>query len=393
MNETRTAPDSSGVTRVAICITGLEVGGAETFLGELLKHTPADIEVRVFSLIDGGPIAERIEALGIPVTGMHMLAGRPSLSALFGLASRLRHYRPDVVHTWMYHADLMGGVAAKLAGVRRVIWHLHNSDLSPQRVRGMTRWVVKALAVLSRWIPETVISCSEAAVRVHSALGYAAEKFVVIPNGVDTGRFVPSPEARAEVREELGIGAERPLIGLVARVDSQKNHHGFFRAVRLFFERGGDADFLLVGRDATPEHWQLPGWRDETGRPERILLAGPRDDVPRVMTALDVATSSSLGEAFPLVLVEAMACGTPCVATDVGDSALIVSDTGLIVPPDDADALAAAWRRMLSMPSEERAQLGERARQRVTANYAIADVAERVWGLYRVPASRARGER
>ena len=117
--------------KVAICITGLEVGGAETFLAELLKHKPDDFEVRVFSLIDGGPIAERIAALGIKVTGLHMQAGRPSFRALFALASELRAFKPDIVHTWMYHADLMGGVAAKLAGVQHVIWHLHNSDLSP----------------------------------------------------------------------------------------------------------------------------------------------------------------------------------------------------------------------------------------------------------------------
>ena len=369
--------------RVAIVITGLEVGGAETFLAEMLRFRPDDIEVRVFSLIDGGLIAERIKDLGVEVTGMHMLAGRPSFYALFSLMSQLRRYRPAIVHTWMYHADLMGGVAAKMAGVRHVIWHLHNSDLSPKRVRRMTRFVVKTLATLSHWIPETIVSCSEAAVRTHTALGYDAEKFIVIPNGVDADRFKPSQGAREAIRNEFGISQDAALIGLVARVDAQKNHRGFFEAVRLFFERGGDADFLLTGREVTPDHWQLGPWRDDTGHPERITLAGPRKDVPSVMASIDVATSSSLGEAFPLVLVEAMACGTPCVATDVGDSALIVSDTGMIVPPDDADALAAAWLRMLSIPAEERALLGKRGRERVLAKYAIEDIANRVWGLYR----------
>jgi len=368
--------------RVAICITGLSVGGAETFLAELLKHVPDDVEMRVFSLIDGGPIAKRIEVLGIPVTGMHMLAGRPSLYAMLSLTSQLRAYRPTIVHTWMYHADFMGGIAAKLAGVPHVIWHLHNSDLSPQRVRRMTRWVVKALAVLSRWIPDAILSCSEAAVRAHTAVGYAAEKFTVIPNGVDTERFLPSTQARAAIREEFGFGDRSPVIGLVARVDAQKNHRGFFQAVKAFFERGGDADFLLVGRDVTPDHWQLSKLVGRTGHQSRVVLAGPRDDIPRVMAALDVATSSSLGEAFPLVLIEAMSCGTPCVATDVGDSALIVGDTGIIVAPDDADALAAAWVRLLAMAQEERAELGRRARDRVLANYSIEQISARVWELY-----------
>ena len=113
------------------------------------------------------------------------------------------------------------------------------------------------------------------------------------------------------------------------------------------------------------------------------MLAGPRDDVPRLMAALDVATSSSLGEAFPIVLIEAMACGVPCVATDVGDSALIVADTGIVVPADDPGALAEAWEQLLGLPVAERQDLGRRARDRVVSNYSIDHIASRFWGLYR----------
>jgi hypothetical protein len=202
----------------------------------------------VFSLIDGGLIAERIEALGIRVTGMHMLIGRPSIYALFSLTSQLRDYRPDVVHTWLYHADLLGGLAARFAGVRHVIWHMHNSDLSPLRVRRQTRAVVRVCAWLSYLVPSVIVSCSESGARPH-----------------------------------------------IARVDAQKNHPGFFEAVRLFFERGGDADFLFVEGDVTADHWLLPGLRDATGRLARVVLAGPREDAPRIVASLDVLTSSSSG--------------------------------------------------------------------------------------------------
>lgn len=387
MNKVASGRAGASAIKVAIVITGLEVGGAETYLAEMLKHKPDGLEIRVFALIDGGPIADRIAALGIAVAGLHMQAGRPRVRSLLRLAQLLRGYRPDIVHTWLYHADLIGGLAAKLAGVRHVIWHLHNSDLSPQRVRLMTRVVVRVCAVLSYWIPEVILSCSEAAVGQHTARGYSAKKLVVVPNGVDTGRFAPSAGSRRAVRTELGLVDDRPLVGLVARVDPQKNHRGFLEAVKLFFDGGGDADFLLVGRDVTPEHWQLPGWCDETGHPERIILGGPRNDVPRLMAAFDVATSSSLGEAFPLVLIEAMACGTPCVATNVGDSALIVADTGAVVPADNAAALADAWARLLSLPVAERVALGMRARQRVLEDYTIEQTSARVWGLYRELAS------
>ena len=110
------------------------------------------------------------------------------------------HYKPAIVHTWLYHADLLGGVAAKLAGVPHVVWHLHNSDLSPERVRLMTRVVVRTCALLSHWIPDVIVSCSQAGVRTHTARGYAADRFLVVPNGVDTERFAPSPEARLGAR-------------------------------------------------------------------------------------------------------------------------------------------------------------------------------------------------
>lgn len=375
--------DRSTALRAAVCITGLEVGGAETVLADLLAHRPDDIEVKVITLIDGGPIADRITAMGVEVVGLHMTAGKPSLGAFFRLCGELRRYKPDVVHTWMYHADLMGGVAAKLIGTPKIIWHLHNSDLAPERTRRMTLLVVKTCARLSRWVPDRILSCSEAGARVHEALGYASDRMVVVPNGVDAERFAPSDEAGASVREEFGIDAGQPLIGLVARYDPQKNHRGFFDAVRLFFERGGQAHFLLAGRGVTPDHWQLPGWRDETGHPERITLAGHRPDVARLMAALDVATSSSLGEAFPVSLIESMACGVPCAATDVGDCRTIIADTGVVVPSDDPEALAAAWERLLAMSREARRDLGLRARQRVLDNFTIEGFADRVWGFYR----------
>ncbi len=382
--------ERSATLKVAVVITGLYVGGAETFLSELLKLKPADIEVRVYSLIDGGPIRERIEALGIEVTELHMQPGRPSLTSLFSLVRMLRAYGPDVVHTLLYHADLMGGLAARLAGVPRVVWHLHNSDLSPDRVRLMTRAVVRVCALLSRFVPDVIISCSEAALREHVIRGYTAKRFRVVPNGVDTERFSPDPGARGAVREEFGLADDVPVIGLFARLDPQKDHEGFFSAVREFFDRGGDAQFLLAGRNVTDDHWKLAEWRDATPRPDRVAMLGERDDVPRLMSGIDIVTSTSLGEAFPMVLIEAMACGIPVAATDVGDSALIVSETGEIAPPGDAVAMADAWLRLISQGADARRELGTKARARVLANYRIEEVAATIWAIYRNTAPRLR---
>lgn len=374
--------------KVATCITGLEVGGAETTLAELLAHVPGDIEVRVFSLIDGGQIAERIRAMGIDVIGMHMHAHKPSIGGFVRLWWHILRFSPRIVHTWLYHADLMGGVAARLALAPHVIWHLHNSDLHPERVGRMTRIVVWICARLSHTVPEVILSCSEAGAKVHTNLGYAATRMRVVPNGVDAARFAPQPDARSSVRAEFGFTEDLPLIGLTARIDPQKDHPGFFRAINAFFAAGGDAYFLLAGRDVTLEHWQLPQLREDTGRPERIVLAGQRLDVPRLMAALDLATSSSLGEAFPLAVVEAMACGIPVAATDVGDCRLIIGDTGVVVPPADPEALADAWTRLLALTAEDRREMGRRARDRVLENYTIERLASSVWELYRELARR-----
>lgn len=374
--------------KVAVVITGLEVGGAETTLAELLAHKADDVDVHVFSLIDGGRIADRITAMGVPVTGMHMIAHKPSLRGFIRLWRHLVRFRPRIVHTWLYHADLVGGVAARLALVPKVVWHLHNADLSPERVGRMTRLVVWVCARLSGLVPNVILSCSDDGLRVHERLGYSKRKLVLLQNGVDTDRFAPDAPARESVREEFGIPRDAPLVGLIARIDPQKDHRGFFAAVNAFFAAGGDAHFLLAGRDVTLGYPPLAQWREETGRPERIIVAGPRQDVPRLMAALDVATSSSLGEAFPLVVVEAMACGTPVVATDVGDCRLIIDGTGIVVPPADPEALAYGWTELLELPARERQALGRRARERVVANYTIERFADAVWRLYREMARR-----
>jgi glycosyltransferase involved in cell wall biosynthesis len=214
-------------------------------------------------------------------------------------------------------------------------------------------------------------------------LGYVANKFVVLPNGFDLDEFRPFPEARISVREELGLPTETPLIGLVARFDPQKNHDGFIRAAGLLHQRCSHVHFLLVGEGVERENVLISQAiaRADIGRV--VHLMGLRHDVPRLTAALDIASlSSSWGEAFPNVVGEAMACGVPCVVTDVGDSAEIVGDTGVVVATEDPEALARAWEGLLVIPRRERVILGERARARVASHFELGLVAKRYEGFY-----------
>ena len=361
--------------RVVFIITNLATGGAETMLLKLLEHmNRTRFQPTVISLIGLGEIGPRIQALGIPVHTLGMARGLPSPLALLRLVRLLRQLQPDIVHTWMYHADLMGGLAARLTGRSRVIWCIRHSNLSKTENKVSTLRVVNLCARLSAWVPAQIISCSTRAKEVHAAVGYRADKLHVIPNGFELDRFTPNAAARASVRAELGVAADAPLVGLIARYDSQKNHAGFVEAAALVAAQLPHVHFLLAGKDVDAANQVLQAAIAQHGLQERMHLLGRRDDVPRLMAALDVLASSSHGEAFPNVLGEAMACGVPCAVTDVGDSAAIVGSTGRVVPAGDMQGLAREVLALLQLPPAQRAARGQQARQRVQDHYEIGHV-------------------
>jgi glycosyltransferase involved in cell wall biosynthesis len=377
-------------------ISGLSTGGAEMMLLKLLTHADRDqFESRVYCLsAEVGPIADRLEGIGVPVRVLGMSRGRPNPLDALRLSGWLSRTSPHVVQTWMYHADLVGGAAAKLAAWNvPVIWGIQNSTLDPTRSRARTIWVARACAKASTWLPETIVCCSENSRRVHAALGYADHKFRVIPNGIDLAAFRPDAEARAAVRRELGVPDDAPLVGIVARFDPQKDHRTFVEAAGRLRARLPDAHFLLCGRGATPDNRELGAWIDAAGIRGSVHLLGERTDVPRITAALDLLTlSSAFGEAFPNVLGEAMACEVVCVTTDVGDSAYIVGDTGRVVPSRDPGALADAWHSLLAGDRDALRALGRRARQRVRELFTIQRVTRAYEDTYRAAVAPQRAE-
>jgi glycosyltransferase involved in cell wall biosynthesis len=332
----------------------------------------------VVSLTSLGEIGPRIQALGIPVHSLNMHPGRPAALKLWKLVSILRRSQPDVVHTWMYHADLLGGLAARLAGLRAVAWGIRQGNLSPAHNKRSTLLVVRACALVSGWLPRNILSCSQRAKEVHVAAGYPEAKMVLIPNGFDLSRFAPSSESRRSVRSELGLPDDALLIGLVARDDPQKNHLGFVEAAAAVHRSVPDCHFLLAGLGIDQNNRVLGAAIQRAGLGGHMHLLGRRDDIPRLMASLDLLASPSHGEAFPNVLGEAMACAVSCVVTDAGDSAEIVGSTGRVVAVGDMAALAQQLLEVLRLPATERAALGKQARARIQAHYEIGHVA----GLY-----------
>lgn len=362
--------------KIGYIITNLGTGGAEMMLLKLLKNLDRSrFEPMVISMMGIADIGPRIAALEIPVYSLGMQRGLlPNPIIFFRLVRLLRRLRPNIVHTWMYHSDLIGGLAARLAACSNVIWGIRHSDLSKNKNKSSTLLVVKMCTWLSRYLPVKILSCSMRAKDIHAAVGYQVDKLHVIPNGFELDRFAPDSSARVSVRKELGLKEDTDLVGLIARYDEQKNHLGFVESVAAVAMQLPEVHFVLVGQDVDEKNSVLQDAIKKNRLQGRIHMLGRRDDVPRLMAALDVLASSSHGEAFPNVLGEAMACGVPCVVTDVGDSAEIVADTGRVVPAGDMAGLARELVAVLQLPAADRVVLGVEARERVAANYEIAHV-------------------
>jgi glycosyltransferase involved in cell wall biosynthesis len=379
--------------KIVIVITGLATGGAEIMLLKLLERLDDRFSLHVISLAPLGEIGPQIQAQGIPVESLGMRPGVPSPMAFIRLVRRLRALKPDVVHTWMYHADLLGGLAARLAGIGAIGWCIRHSNLDRDKTKASTRAVVAACAWISGRVPDRILCCSEVARKIHVDVGYAADKMVVVPNGFDLSRFQPDPRARTAVRSELNLAADTPLVGLIGRFNPQKNHAGFFQAAGLLHRRLPTVRFLLAGKGIDEGNGELVRAMESAGIRSVTHLLGLRSDISRLMAALDVLASSSFGEAFPNVLGEAMACGVPCAVTDVGDSAYIVGDTGKVVLAEDMAGLAAAMESLLLLSPVERQALGLRARSRVAENFEIGQVVKRYEAFYEDLAAMGRAKR
>lgn len=354
-------------------ITGLNDGGAESALYRLCTNDTAHRH-HVVSLMDEGRYGPLLKARGVPVDTMHIPRGGLTAAGLLKLWRHLRGRKYDAVQTWMYHADLIGGTIARVTGQPNINWGIHHSDLGQSGTGARTVTVARLCAALSRTVPRHVICCAGRSADVHAAFGYDRKRMVVIPNGYDLSVFRPDPIARQQVRGELAIDDTQCVVGFVARYDPLKDHANLLSALSQAARSGRRPVCLLIGTDMDRANAALIAQLRELGLADSVILLGQRNDVPRLMNALDVHILSSSSEAFPNVLAEAMACGTPCVSTDVGDAREIVGDSGWIVPPRDAAALGEAISAAIDLyqgaPDAWRARQAA-ARAHVEANFSI----------------------
>jgi glycosyltransferase involved in cell wall biosynthesis len=384
---------SGSMIKVIHIITDLSTGGAETMLYRALSRMDTGrFQNEVISLTSLGSIAQKIRARGVPVRALGMKRGIPNPFLFLRLIQWIRRSKPQIVQTWMYHADLIGGLAAYLAGESRLVWNIRQANLDPKWNKPLTIWTAKICALISSWLPACILSCSQAALVLHSRVGYAARNMKLIPNGFDLEEFRPDPEARLSLRNELGLPKDTLIIGMAARFHAVKGHRNFIQAAARFHATIAEAHFALCGPGVDRDNKELYKWVVEAGLDAHCHLLGTRQDLTRLFSAIDIFTSPSVSEAFPSVVGEAMACGTPCVVTDVGDSALIVGESGIVVPPENPDALAEAWGELIEAGPDVRRRLGTAARCRVQQHFSLSVAVERYQTIYAQLAGTAQSD-
>jgi glycosyltransferase involved in cell wall biosynthesis len=371
--------------KVVHVIVGLESGGAENMLRRLVEAGRPALDSTVVSLTTVGTLGEALRSQGFRVEAMGMTSAWQLPAVLMRLAGLLRRLHPDAVQCWMYHADFVGGLAARLAGCGNIVWGLRSSAI-PQNFPAPTWWLVRLNALLSHLVPHRIVCCADSALQAHAALGFARRKMVVIPNGFDFTGFVPSPLEREQIRQRLGWSAQTPVIGTVSRFDPLKDLPNFLDAAVRVKARVPGVRFLLVGRGLDDSNSELRRRVEQAGLKGEVSLAGEQRNVPAYLSAMDVFCLSSRSEGFPNVVVEAMAMDLPCVVTAAGDAAAIVGDTGTVVPVQDASALAQAMGDTLALPQDRRDALGQAAGRGVRERYGIDVALSRYLEQYRAHA-------
>lgn len=358
--------------KITHVITGLNDGGAEATLFKLCENDPHN-EHSVIALMGRGKYATKLEEIGVSVVVLGIPRRKIACGRLFRLFKVIRDGRPDLVQTWMYHADLTGGLLARLAGVKAIVWNVRQSRLEKPFAKRTTIWTAKLLGLLSRFIPLRIIACASEAVDLHLALGYPREKIRYVSNGYAVNDVRPDSVARKRMRERIGVSEKTPVLGMVANFKPSKDHQNLLNALGLLKKREYFFQCVLAGSGMNQENNELMGWIVKRDLGDRVILLDQRDDVPVIMNGIDLHVLSSTTEGFPNVVAEAMACGTPCVVTKVGDAGNIVGTTGWLVQRHDPSALANGIEAALTQMNDVKSwrRRCRNARARIVENFSV----------------------
>lgn len=349
----------------------------------LEAHAKADVEQRVIAMLPGGVMSAPMRAVGVQVDELNFLGGIPPLSGALGVARIARRYAPDLVQGWLYHGNL-GAALASAALPRRVplVWGVRQS-LSSLKGENLLARLAIAMNRAASPFPDRLLFNSRVSLEQHRTRGFAMKNAQYIPNGFDTERFAPDVDLREQLRTVWNVRIDSVVFGLFARYHPAKGYADFLRAARLVSTARPSARFVIAGTGADEHNGALINEIRNAGLDGRVRLMGEQHEVAKLLPALDLYVSPSVRiEAFSNSVGEAMSCGLPCIVTDVGDSPLVVGDSGLVVSPGAPERMAEAMIEMIDIGASARARLGARARERIVAEFEIGSVARRYLDLY-----------
>jgi glycosyltransferase involved in cell wall biosynthesis len=357
----------------------LDRGGAERQLVLLAKALHANgyaPSVVTFYRTRGG-YEEALLATGVRL----LYAGKKGRWDILGFLWRmyriLKQEKPAILHGYLGTPNVLLALMKPFFRRVKLVWGVRASNMDMSRYDWFSRLNYFLECRLSRF-SDLIIANSLAGKNHSIAKGFPASKTIVIPNGVDTAYFCFSPVAREKARRAWGIGEKEILVGLVGRLDPMKDHENFLRAARMVKAVRNDIRFLCVG-GGVPDYMEyLKRLANDLDVGEKLLWLPVQDDMLPVYCGMDLfVSSSSFGEGFSNAIAEAMACQLPCAVTDVGDSRMIVGETGKVVPPKDEKGLAQAILALASLPQEERRRLGENCRSRIVVEFGIEKLVAR----------------
>ena len=332
--------------KVVHIITGLGDGGAEHVLYKICRYDILNTHF-VISLKGPGKYFYLLKKLGIKVYCLNI--NLFSVNKFIFLINLLKSLKPDVIQTWLVHADFIGGIAAKLAGINNILWNVRYSNIEIGKAKFRTILIIRILSKISYFIPKCILVVAKNAQKVYKKVGYNNKIFKYIPNGYDLSILTINAQKKISFKKKLKFKKKVPIIGCVARYDPQKDHFNFLNALSLIRSKNINFFCVLFGSNINTRNTDLISEIERLNLSDYVQLLGQINNISDVMNGIDIhVLSSSYGEGFPNVVAESMACGTPCIVTDVGDSAFVVGKTGWVVPPKDPKKLAKAIEKAIS---------------------------------------------
>lgn len=345
----------------------LNYGGAERQLVELvkgLKKSGHNVSIGVF--YPGGPLIEELQKAEIRIENLDKKNRWDIVGFVSKLKKFIRDENPEIVHGYLVVPNIMCTLLKLISPRIKIVWGVRSSNLEFSQYDWLTRATFLLSSLLSCSAARIILN-SKSGLEYHRKKGYPIKKMVVIPNGIDTQKYNSNDNYRKKIREEYHIKDSECFIGLVGRLDPMKDHTTFLHAAALFLRQNKNVKFICVGNGKEEYKNKLHDLCGQLLLQDHVIWAGTKDNTNEIYNAFDINTLCSVGEGFPNVVGEAMACGIRCVVTDVGDAREIVNELGYVVPVRDPSKLSQAWMECLN----DEKLFATAIRQRIIDYYSI----------------------